>query len=119
MSDMQTAYDLEDRNLGPVISSTGLDHAGLYFIGCAFWNFAPAALYEHAIANEEAELSADGAIVALTGDYTGRSPNDKFIVDEPSTSSEISWGAVNKPFTEEKFDRLYGKVSAYLQGSWL
>ncbi|MGB0843869.1 MAG: phosphoenolpyruvate carboxykinase [Alphaproteobacteria bacterium] len=116
---MQTVGGQDDRNLGPVISSTRLEHAGLHYFGCAYWNLPPAALYEHAVTNDEASVSADGAIVASTGEYTGRSPNDKFIVDEPSTSAEVSWGDVNKPFSEEKFDRLYDRVTAYLQGSEL
>ena len=64
-----------------------------------FWNLGPAALYEEAIRRREATLTAAGVLVARTTPHTGRSPNDKFIVDEPATHDRIGWGTVNRPLS--------------------
>jgi phosphoenolpyruvate carboxykinase (ATP) len=61
-------------------------------------------------------LSHLGPLVIRTGQYTGRSPNDKFLVREPSSESRIWWGKVNRPFSTEKFDALKARLFAYLQG---
>ncbi len=53
--------------------------------------------------------------MVTTGKYTGRSPRDKFIVDEPSVRDRIAWGPVNQPFPRERFDRLYERVQQYLR----
>ncbi|WP_456267925.1 phosphoenolpyruvate carboxykinase [Kushneria sp. AK178] len=77
-------------------------------------NASAAELVEHAIARGEARLAANGALVAETGHRTGRSPNDHYIVDEPSTSHEIDWGSVNRPFSVEDFDALWERVEEFL-----
>lgn len=78
------------------------------------WNLTPAELYEHAINNGEAILTKDGALRVLTGQYTGRSPKDKFFVDEETSSHLLWWGAVNQPVSEEVYEHLYEKVTAHL-----
>ncbi len=100
---------------GPVISRFGLDYLGLANLKAAHWNLSVGALYEQALKRGEVALSKDGALVAITGQHTGRSPNDKFTVREETTEADIWWGP-NKPFTEEAFDRLHARVTAYLQG---
>jgi phosphoenolpyruvate carboxykinase (ATP) len=75
-----------------------------------FWNLEPAELYEHAFRNNEAALSANGAIVCSTGTHTGRSPRDKFFVQEPSSKDAIAWGNINVPISEQNFDRLYEHI---------
>ncbi len=72
-------------------------------------------LVEKVLARKEGTLSATGAVCALTGKYTGRSPEDKFIVNEPSVAGKIDWGRVNKPISEEVFASLYSKVLQYLK----
>ena len=79
-------------------------------------NLTPAILVEKALERGEGTLSESGALVVTTGKYTGRSPDDRFVVDVPSIHDKIDWGKINMPISEEKFDRIYGKMMAYLQG---
>ena len=71
-------------------------------------------LIEEAVKNNEGVIASNGAFSTSTGERTGRSPNDRFIVQEPTTSDLIDWGDINKPFVSEKFDLLWDKVDAYL-----
>ncbi|HEY9576908.1 MAG TPA: phosphoenolpyruvate carboxykinase (ATP) [Pseudobacillus sp.] len=72
-------------------------------------------LVEKVLNRKEGVLTASGAVRAETGKYTGRSPKDKFIVEEPSTKDKIDWGPVNEPISAEVFDQLYTKVIKYLK----
>ncbi len=94
----------------------GLGHHGIKNVKEIFWNLSTPELYEHIIKNEEGHLSHLGPIVVTTGEHTGRAANDKFFVQEPSSQENIAWGKVNKGFTPEKFDALYSRVLAYIQG---
>ena len=78
-------------------------------------NLTPAQLTEKALERGEGTLSNTGALVVKTGKYTGRSANDKFIVDTPAVHDEIAWGKVNRPMTKECFEAIHSKVIAYLQ----
>jgi phosphoenolpyruvate carboxykinase (ATP) len=73
-----------------------------------------AQLAEAAVLRREGQFASNGAIVVETGRRTGRSPNDRFIVDEPSTSESIDWGMVNKPIDPARFDALWDRVQVYL-----
>ncbi len=101
---------------GPRKSSYGLDNQGLGNVGVANWNLSAASLYTEALNRGEASLSEGGALVAITGQHTGRSANDKFIVKEGSSEDNIWWGKVNKPFEETKFAGLHKKMIDYLSG---
>src|ERR1051325_9225724 len=68
-------------------------------------NLSSAELIERAIAAGEGKLAANGATVCLTGDRTGRSPNDKFLEDVASIHPKIWWGKVNQPLAPEAFDK--------------
>ena len=72
-------------------------------------------LVEKVLSRKEGELTATGAVKAETGTYTGRSPKDKYIVDEDSVRDKIDWGSVNQPISPEAFSKLYEKVIAYLK----
>ena len=72
----------------------------------AITNASPAVLYEHAILRGEAEIAADGPLVADTGKFTGRSPKDKFVVRDAFTEDLIDWGAVNQALDPAQFDHL-------------
>ncbi|HWP39176.1 MAG TPA: phosphoenolpyruvate carboxykinase [Gemmatimonadales bacterium] len=78
-------------------------------------NLGPAALYELAVARREGQIVAGGAFNAITKPHTGRSPNDKFVVREPSSEHDIWWGKVNQPLDEAHFDLLYQHVVRYLE----
>ncbi len=73
-----------------------------------------AELVEHALANGEAVLAANGALRATTGKYTGRSPRDKFIVRHSDNPLDVAWGKVNQPLDPSHFAQLHRKVEHYL-----
>jgi len=102
--------------LGQIPSQCGLEVHGIRNVDRAYWNFPTAALYEQAVRRREGILAHMGPLVVRTGDHTGRSPNDKFIVREPSCEGKVWWGKVNRPFAPEQFERLHQRVVAYLQG---
>ncbi|MEO8084911.1 MAG: phosphoenolpyruvate carboxykinase (ATP) [Ardenticatenales bacterium] len=93
----------------------GLEDHGLRPQADVYWNLAPAALIEEAVARSEGHLMACGAFACTTGAHTGRSPNDRFIVEEPSSSGNIWWGKVNAPLTPASFAALKVKTLRALE----
>jgi phosphoenolpyruvate carboxykinase (ATP) len=85
-------------------------------LNTVYWNLTPAALVEQIILRQEATISNTGSVVVNTGSHTGRSPNDKFIVNDGITTQEIWWGKFNQAISGEKFRALFLKMRAYLQG---
>ena len=98
-----------------VARALGLDAVGITTSGPVHWNLSPAVLYEVAIRKGEAELASEGPLVARTGQHTGRSPQDKFTVREPSTEKNIAWGAVNRPLEESHFETLHRDMMQYMR----
>jgi phosphoenolpyruvate carboxykinase (ATP) len=94
----------------------GLDAHGITPSGEVHWNLQQRILIGHALRRGEGELSAHGAFVTETGERTGRSANDKFIVREPTSEGQIWWGDVNVPTTSEVFVKLRQRVTEYLDG---
>ena len=86
--------------------SRGLDREGVRTTR-VHWNLPAPALYEEAVRRREGLIAADGPLVCRTGQHTGRSPNDKFIVRDASSANEIAWGKVNRAMTEEHFELLH------------
>jgi phosphoenolpyruvate carboxykinase (ATP) len=97
-------------------SATSLKSQGLAPQGAVHWNLVPPELIQKAIARGEGQLADMGPFVGITKPHTGRSPNDKFAVREPSTEKDIDWGKVNQPMTEAHFDALVAEVQEYLNG---
>ena len=93
----------------------GIEKLGIIDPKAVYRNLTPAQLTEAALRRGEGTLSNTGALVVTTGKYTGRSPDDKFIVDTPTIHDKIAWGKVNRPISREKFDAIRGKLAAYLQ----
>lgn len=89
---------------------------GIVNVNNVYWNLPTSLLYEEAIRRREARLSHLGPLVVRTGQYTGRSPNDKFIVREPSSEDHVWWGKSNRPMEESTYERLRLRLLAYLQG---
>ena len=93
----------------------GLNALGIERAGRIHWNLGPAALYEEALRRREGALAADGPLVCRTGQHTGRSPNDKFVVREASSERHIHWGSVNRSLEESAFEVLHRDMMAYLR----
>lgn len=96
--------------------NASLASIGLHHVSAAHWNLSPAELVEECIIRGEGQLTATGALAADTGEFTGRSPKDRFIVKDAITEDSVWWGDVNIPFSPENFDRLYARMQAYLAG---
>lgn len=79
-----------------------------------YWNLPPARLVEESLLRGEGVLASHGPLRVTTGEYTGRSPKDKFFVKQGDSAEKIWWGPVNQPIDEEVFDALHVKVADYL-----
>ena len=97
------------------MESLGTKQLGINNPGEVYRNLDPAQLTEAALRRGEGKLCKTGALVVTTGKYTGRSPDDKFIVDTPAIHDDIAWGKVNRPISREKFDSIKNKALAYLE----
>ena len=93
-----------------------LDYLGLKNLATAFWNLSPAELVEETITLGQGSITNTGALSVDTGEFTGRSPKDKFIVKDSNTENAVWWSQFNIPFESSKFDRLFERMSAYLTG---
>lgn len=84
--------------------------------GESFLNLTPDELVAHAVKNGEGVLTDTGALMADTGEFTGRSPKDKFCVVDAKTENTVWWGEVNQKFDADKFAALLDKVLNHLKG---
>ncbi|MCP1312046.1 phosphoenolpyruvate carboxykinase (ATP) [Paenibacillus tyrfis] len=91
------------------------DTAALLAGGNVHYNLPVPVLVQAALKRQEGELASSGALRAFTGKFTGRSPKDKYIVQEASVDGHIAWGAVNQPMAEQHFDRLLAKAALYMK----
>ena len=99
--------------------ATGLEAHGITNVARVWWNTSVPALYEEAVRRREGLMSAHGPLVCRTGQHTGRSPNDKFIVREPSSADHVWWSKVNRPLEPAHFDSLYQRLLTYVEGKEL
>ena len=83
--------------------------------GNVYRNLSVSVLTEISVKRGEGVLTDKGALSVKTGKYTGRSPNDKFIVDTPEVHDEINWGDINRPIAPELFAKIKSEMLAYLQ----
>ncbi len=99
-------------------SKFGLEEQGLNNLKAAHWNLRPAQLYHAALERNEAEIAANGPLLVKTGQHTGRSAQDKFIVRDETTEDNVWWDN-NKSITPEQFDALHSDVLAHAEGKEL
>lgn len=92
------------------LNNLGLDKLGITRAESIVRNPPVESLIEDIVLNKEGKIGMNGAVMVDTGRFTGRSPLDKYIVDEPTTSDNVWWGSVNRKISEEIFDELYEKV---------
>ena len=98
-------------------SATPLSSHGLNPSGSVHWNLSSDELHGRAVEGGEAEMTAHGVLLATTGERTGRSPNDRFIVDEPGYADHVWWGKVNRPTSRWVFENLLKKVQSHLDSA--
>ena len=103
------------QDLELISSKQKLAESGIENVSKAFWNLTPAELIEHALQNKEGVLTDEGALMADTGKFTGRSPKDRFIVEDEKTADSVWWGDINMPISPEKFNGLHQKMVAFLK----
>ena len=84
-----------------------------------WWNLPSSSLIEHALVRREGHLADTGPLVVRTGEYTGRSPNDRFFAREPSCDGKIWWGKANRPFDPALYEALRSRLLSYLEGKEL
>lgn len=97
-------------------SSKTLEQLGLTNLGNIYWNATTPQLYEEIVKRHEGVIAHLGPVVVRTGHHTGRSPNDRFIVKDSVSESKVWWGDVNRPFDAKKFESMFLRLQAYLQG---
>ncbi len=103
-------------NIGTQFSGTDLAEHGIHNVNSVHWNLSTPRLVEQALRRNEGHLAANGALVVRTGQYTGRSPTDRFIVEDDITRNSVDWGEVNRAMSPEYFERLHRKIGSYLEG---
>ena len=99
-----------------IASEYDLINQGLRNLNMVYWTLPTPALVERVVARREGILAHEGAVVVRTGNHTGRSPNDKFIVRAGESAEKDWWGKINRPMDERCFERLYIRMTAYFQG---
>jgi phosphoenolpyruvate carboxykinase (ATP) len=103
------------QEFGTKSSLNGLETSGIEKVKSAHWNLTPAQLVEEAIINKEGRITDTGALMCDTGKFTGRSPKDRFIVEDSKTKDTVWWGDINIPLSEAKFDALHDKMVKFLE----
>ena len=95
----------------------GIDKLGIAFDGPVHRNLSYDEILEHEVANNEGVVASNGAFCCDTGKFTGRSPKDKYFVEQSPSKERLWWGEINQPCTGAVFDDLYGQVTAHYSNS--
>lgn len=99
------------KNANAKLADLGLDQ-----MGQTHWNLSPEALVEASLKRGQGVLADNGALAIETGEFTGRSPKDRFIVKDEITSSTVDWGEINQPFSALKFEQLFERMRTFMTG---
>src|SRR5437762_2331762 len=106
----------QSAGVGTQPGTYGLAAHGLHNINAIYSDLAAPQLVEQALQRREGTLAANGALVVRTGQFTGRSPKDKFIVRDELTDPTVQWGPVNQPMSPAHFEKLYTRMGSFWQG---
>lgn len=102
-------------NFGLFTKTISLEKMGIKNANVKY-QLTPDELHDITIEKGQGVESSTGALAINTGEFTGRSPQDRFIVKDSITEDKVWWGNVNIPFDSDKFEKLYNKVTEYLSG---
>jgi phosphoenolpyruvate carboxykinase (ATP) len=100
----------------PGEQKVGLEAIGIEGASHVYWNPSVPQLYEEAVRRRESVIAKGGPLLCRTGQHTGRSPNDKFIVKAATSEKNVAWGKVNRPIAGEDFDSLLRRMLAHVRG---
>ncbi len=96
------------------MSGLNAEDLGLKRVANVYHNLSYDELFKHENTNQEGRVATNGSMMIDTGKFTGRSPKDKYFVEQGASKDNISWGNINKPVSAEIFDELYEDVTEYL-----
>ena len=99
----------KNKTYPPSLSSLGINNSSILY------QLSADALHKITLQSNQGVETSSGALAVNTGEFTGRSPMDRFIVKDAITDDKVWWGAVNIPFAPQDFDRLYDRVISYLE----
>ena len=99
----------------PLTKTIALEKYGIHNAE-VYYQLSPEELHEITLEKDQGVEASSGALAVNTGEFTGRSPKDRFIVKDEITENRIWWGDINLPFDPQKFDALYDRVTDYLSG---
>ncbi|MHA2252054.1 MAG: phosphoenolpyruvate carboxykinase (ATP), partial [Candidatus Kariarchaeaceae archaeon] len=105
-----------EKQADAVASDYKLFNHGLKNLRKIYWNLSVESLYEESLFRKESRLTKLGPLAVDTGKHTARAAKDKYVIKEPEHEKEIWWGEYNRPFSEQKFNDILGRLQAYLQG---
>ena len=97
-------------------NTDNLKDLGLNQLSTIYWNLTPAQLVKESVDRKMGVITDTGALAIDTGEFTGRSPKDRFIVCDNKTEDAVWWGDINIKFSSEKFNGLYNKMIKYFEG---
>ena len=104
------------KEVGRKNPNADLSSMGIKNVKNAYWNISPEELVEESIKRNMGIMSNTGALFIKTGEFTGRSPKDRFVVKDSVTENAVDWNDINMPFPADKFDQLRNKILNYLEG---